>query len=71
MSFFGIQGLVFLAIAAIFVLKIARKWAATRSTTIPTPRGIASSRNAFCTNCGAAHQDGGQFCGGCGVRRGE
>ena len=35
MSFFGIQGLVLLAIATIFVLKIARKWAATKSTTIP------------------------------------
>ena len=64
MSFFGIQGLVLLAIATILALKIARRWAATRSTT-------AFSRNAFCTNCGAAQQDGGQFCGGCGARRRE
>jgi hypothetical protein len=70
MSFFGIQGLVLLAIATILVLKIARRWAATKSTTIQAPRATAS-RNAFCTNCGAAQQDGGQFCGVCGARRGE
>jgi hypothetical protein len=71
MSFFGIQGLVLLAIATILVLKIARRWAAIRSTTIPAPKGTASYRNVFCTNCGAAQQDGGQFCGECGARRGE
>ena len=70
MSFFGIQGLVLLAIATIFVLKIARRWAATKVTKILAPGGTGSFRNAFCTNCGAAQQDGGQFCGGCGVRRG-
>ena len=71
MSLFGIQGLVLLAIATILALKIARRWIATRSTTIPGPRGTVSSRDAFCTNCGAAQQAGGLFCGGCGARRAD
>lgn len=70
-SLFGIQGLVLLAIAAIFVLKIARKWTADKSRTILKTPGTISSRNAFCTNCGAPQQSGARFCGGCGAPRGE
>jgi hypothetical protein len=71
MSLFGIQGLVLLAIFVILALKIARRWAADKSKTILPFPGSISSRNAFCTNCGAAQQPDGRFCGACGARRGE
>jgi hypothetical protein len=69
MPSFGLTGLILLAIAAIFILKIVRRFGANRSNTFGAPRGTTSSRNAFCTNCGAELRGDGVFCGGCGTRR--
>jgi len=69
MSILGLRGLILLAIASILILRMARKFGANRSNTTSVPRGTISSRNAFCTHCGAALAGSGLFCGGCGTRR--
>src|SRR5260370_28415036 len=66
---FSLRGLILVAIAAILILRTIRKFGAKRSNTLVAPRGTTATRNAFCTNCGAALQGGGLFCGGCGTRR--
>jgi hypothetical protein len=70
MFFFGLRGLVLLAIAAMLVLRIGLRYAGrNRSNTFSAPRWSPTSRNSFCTSCGAPLQGTGQFCGNCGARR--
>jgi len=67
--FFGLRGLILMAILGVLILRIVMRFAGKRSNTISAPRGTNSSRNAFCIHCGAALQANGQFCGSCGARR--
>ena len=70
MLFFGFRGLILLAILGLLILRIVFRFAGKRSNTISGPRWTPSSRNAFCTQCGAPLQGNGQFCGNCGAPRG-
>jgi hypothetical protein len=68
MLFFGLRGLVLMAILGLLILRIVFRFA-KRSNTVSGPRWSPTSRNAFCIHCGAPLQGTGQFCGNCGVRR--
>jgi len=68
MPSFSLRGLILVAIAAILIFRTVRKLAAKNSGGVPT--AARTSGNAFCIHCGGALASGGQFCGGCGARRG-
>jgi hypothetical protein len=60
----SLRGLILLVIATFLIVRMVRRFGATRPNTIGVNRG----GNAFCTNCGAALPGSGSFCGGCGTR---
>jgi zinc-ribbon domain len=66
--FFGLRGLILLAILGLLVFRLAGKFS-KRSNTLFRPGAAGSSRNGFCVHCGAPLPDVGQFCGSCGARR--
>lgn len=65
----SLRGLILLVIAAILILRTVRKFGMNRSNPV-VPGATPAPGNSFCTNCGAPLPGSGQFCGGCGARRG-
>lgn len=64
---FSLRALILLVIGALLIFRVVSKFGAGKSN-----RAAAGGRgaNAFCIHCGAPLQAGGEFCGGCGARRG-
>jgi len=67
--FFGLRGLILLAILGLLVLRIFSRMGNKSGRTMFGPRPMGFSKNGFCVHCGAPLPDVGQFCGGCGAPR--
>ncbi len=66
--FFGLRGLILLAILGLLVFRLVSRMG-NKSGTIFNRRPMGSSKNGFCVHCGAPLADVGTFCGNCGGAR--
>ena len=67
---FSLRALILLVIGALLIFRLVSKFGAAKSNRAAAAGRGVSGANAFCVHCGAPFQAVGEFCGGCGARRG-